>query len=167
MLSSLSIVPFAEAEQHPVIPSGLQRPEGMKLAPPFLLRDLDGKEQGLEHYRGRVLLVHFWATWCVPCKDELPTIGALWERYKDNEFVVVAIAADSKRAVVPFAKEYGLRFPVLIDQYGSALRAYRAWALPASYVVGKSGMIEWIALGPRDWTDREVTRAIEALLKEQ
>ena len=79
---------------------------------------------------------------------------------------MVAIAADSKKAVVPFAKEYGLRFPVLIDQYGSALRAYRTWALPASFVIGKTGTIEWVAMGPRNWTGPEVMRMIEDLLKE-
>lgn len=166
VLSCLTAFPRAMAEEHPVTLSGLQKPEGVKLAPPFLLRDLEGKERGLENYRGRVILVHFWATWCVPCKDELPTIKALWERFKDSGFVVVAIAADSKKAVVPFAKEYGLKFPVLVDQYGTALRAYRAWALPASYIVGKSGMIEWIALGPRDWTGPGFADLIESLLKE-
>jgi peroxiredoxin len=166
VLSGLVAVPFAMAEERPLTSSGLQRPEGVKLAPPFLLKDLDGKEQALDDYKGRVILIHFWATWCVPCKDELPTLRALWERLKDRGFAVVAIAADSKKAVLPFTKEHGLRFPVLIDQYGSALRAYRAWALPASYVVGKAGTIEWIALGPRDWTSPEVTDVIEGLLKE-
>lgn len=165
-LSCLTMVPLAMAEEPPAPLSGLQKPEGVRLAPPFLLKDLDGKERGLEQYKGRVLLVHFWATWCVPCRDELPTIGALWERFKDSGFIVVAIAADSKKVVVPFAKEYGLKFPVLIDQYGSALRAYRAWILPTSYVIGKGGRIEWVALGPRDWTGPGIADIIEGLLKE-
>jgi len=166
VLSGLVAVSFAGAQERPLTSSGLQRPEEIQPAPPFLLKDLDGKERRLDDYRGRVIVVHFWATWCAPCQAELPTLRALWERYRNRGLVVVAIAADSKKAVLPFTKEHGLSFPVLMDQYGSALRAYRAWALPASYVVGKAGTIEWIALGSRDWTGPEVTGVIAGLLKE-
>ncbi|MFN3476714.1 MAG: redoxin domain-containing protein [Candidatus Methylomirabilales bacterium] len=154
----------AMAGRSPIPLSGLQKPEKITAAPPFLLNDLAGRRMSLSEHRGKVVLVHFWATWCVPCKDELPTVKALWERLKEEGFVVLAIAEDGKKAVEPFVKEYGLTFPVLIDQYGEVFLAYRVWALPSSYVVGKTGNIEGIAVGPRDWTSPEVMHLIRGLL---
>lgn len=149
-----------------VISSGVDRPEGVKTAPLFILKDLEGGVKGLNDFKGHLILLHFWATWCVPCKDELLTIKALWERLKDKGFVVVAIATDSKRAVGPFVKKHDLSFPVLIDQYGGAMRAYSVRMLPTSYIVNKEGKIVGIAIGPRDWVSPEMIGLVEGLLKE-
>ena len=146
--------------------SGFQRPAEVKGAPYFLLKDLDGNVRSLDHYQGKVVLVHFWATWCLPCKDELPTINALWERFRDKGLVIVAVAEDSKKAVEPFIREQGVRFPVVIDQYGKAFRSYGVRALPSSFIVNRAGNIEGIAIGQRDWIAAEVTDLIEGLLRE-
>lgn len=76
---------------------------GVKTAPPFILKDLEGDVKGLNDFKGHVILLHFWATWCVPCKDELPTIKALWEMLKDKGFLVVAIATDLLHSEQPQA----------------------------------------------------------------
>lgn len=157
----------AMAEESALTFIGLRKPEGNSTAPPFLLKDLNGNPGGLDDYRGKVILLHFWATWCVPCRQELPVIHALWERLKATGFVVVAIAGDSRKAVEPFVKEHGLRFPVLLDQYGSALRSYRVKALPSSYLVGRTGKVEWVAIGPVDWGSDGVRHAVDALLGER
>jgi peroxiredoxin len=102
----------------------------------------------------------------VPCKDELPTINALWERFKDKTFVVVAIAEDSRKAVKPFIKKYQMEFPVLIDQYGGVMRDYGVRMLPASFIVNKKGKIIGEAVGPRNWNSSEVINLIEGLLAE-
>lgn len=145
---------------------GLHMPRELRLAPDFLLKDIEGNLKGLGDYKGKVALIHFWATWCGPCKDELPTINALRERFKDRDFAIIAIAEDSKKTVEPYVKKHGLKFPVLIDQYGKAFRSYGVRALPASYIVNRSGKIEGIALGQRDWITPEIVNFIESLLKD-
>ena len=145
---------------------GIQRPKEVRSAPDFLLKDIEGNLTGSGSYQGKVVLVHFWATWCGPCKDELPTINALWERFRDREFAIIAIAEDSKKAVEPYIKEHGLKFPVVIDQYGKAFRSYGVRALPTSYIVDKRGRIEGIAIGQRDWIASDILKLIERLLKE-
>lgn len=156
----------AIAGERLLVHSGLQRPTEVKDAPDFLLKDLNDNATSLGNYQGKVVLVHFWATWCIPCKEELPTINALWERFRDRGLVIVAVAEDSKKAVEPFIREHGLKFPVVIDQYGKAFRSYGVRALPTSYLVNRAGNIEGIAIGQRDWIAEEVTDFIEGLLRE-
>lgn len=157
--------PSAAAGERLLIHSGFQRPAEVKSAPDFILKDIEGLSKGLRDYQGRVVLVHFWATWCIPCKDELPTINALWDKFKDQGLVIVAVAEDSKKAVEPFAKENNLKFTVLIDQYGKAFRSYGVRALPTSYLVNRTGNIEGIAIGQRDWSRSDTEELINGLLK--
>ncbi len=159
-------VPSVMAGERLLVHSGFQRPTEVKTAPDFFLKDLDGNVRSLDHYQGKVVLVHFWATWCVPCKDEVPAINALWERFRERGLVIVAVAEDSKKAVEPFIREQGVRFPVVIDQYGKAFRSYGVRGLPTSYLVNRAGNIEGIAIGQRDWIAAEVTDYIEGLLRE-
>lgn len=159
ILSSLS----AADESH--LLSGLQKTKETERAPSFLLNDMEGNPKELKDYAGKVILIHFWATWCIPCKDELPTIKSLYERFKDRGFEVIAIAGDSKNAVIPFVAEQGLKFTVLIDQYGSTLRSYKIRGLPTSYLIGKTGKVEGIAIGARDWSSPIITDLIESILK--
>lgn len=149
------------------LPFALQNPGGARLAPPFSLMDINGNLIRLGDQKGKVVLVHFWATWCASCKEEMPAITALWGKYKDRGFEVLAVAGDSKKAVGRFAREHGLKFPVLIDQYGSVLRSYSVRALPTSYIIGKTGDIKGIATGPRDWTSEEASSLINAFLEEE
>lgn len=121
------------------------------IAPDITLNDLNGNPARLSGYKGKVVLLHFWASWCLPCRDEFPKIKALWQRLKDRDFVVLAIAEDSHKAAEAFVKKEGIGFPVLVDQYGSALRSYGIKALPASYIVNREGRLEGMAVGAREW----------------
>lgn len=154
----------AEADEIVATSLKLQKPEVVGDAPSFLLDDTDGNPRHLNDYKGKVILIHFWATWCLPCKEELPAIKTLWERFKDRGFDVVAIAGDRKDTVVSFIQRHEIKFPVLIDQYGSALRSYRVRGLPASYIVDRTGKIKGIATGQRDWLNPEAMDFIEDLL---
>lgn len=156
----------AIAGERLLIHSGFQRPAEVQSAPDFVLKDLNGNAMSLGNYQRKVVLVHFWATWCIPCKDEVPALNALWEKFRERGLVIVAVAEDSKKAVEPFVREKGVRFPVVIDQYGKAFRSYHVRALPSSFIVNRTGDIEGIAIGQRDWIATEVTDYIEGLLRE-
>jgi peroxiredoxin len=139
-------------------------PEGTTVAPEIALNDLNGNLIRLSDYRGKVVLLHFWASWCLPCREEFPRIKGLWQRLADKDFVVLAIAEDSHKAAAAFVKKEDLRFPVLVDQYGSALRSYRLKAIPASYIVNREGRMEEIAVGSREWDSDGVHDLISSII---
>lgn len=115
-------------------------------APDFTLRDLSGRDVRLSDYLGKqVVLLDFWATWCVPCEAALPHIEALYQKYKDRGFVVLGIAMDDAKTVaqVPsFAQRYNLSFPVLLDEESKAVQLYNPKATaPYQVLIGKDGSI--------------------------
>jgi len=117
-------------------------------APSLQLNDLTGKPASLDDYRGQVVLVNLWATWCAPCKDEMPALQAFYDRYKQAGFTVVAIDdGESFEDVSRFVSDYGLSFPIWLDPQSIATReAFRTVNLPSSFVVDRSGTIRlrWV-----------------------
>jgi cytochrome c biogenesis protein CcmG, thiol:disulfide interchange protein DsbE len=111
-------------------------------APDLNLTDLDGNPVSLSDKRGQVVLINNWATWCPPCREEMPTLEAYYQKHQDKGFVVVAIDAGEPAAdVIQFVDRMGLTFPVWIDMEQQALRAFRNNALPSSYIVDREGTI--------------------------
>jgi peroxiredoxin len=135
-------------------------------APGFRLPDLQGVPAGLEDYRGKVVLLHFWATFCSPCLEELPALESLWRRYRGRGFVIVGIAADRGDADVvrEFADRTGISFPVLLDAEGAVRNRYEVVALPMSYLIGRDGRFSARVLGAREWQGPEPGALIESLL---
>ena len=110
-------------------------------APDFTLLNLDGQPVSLADFRGRLVLINFWATWCGPCEIEMPAIQAVYEKHQEEGFVVLAVAVDdSAKNVRRFINERGLTFQTLMDD-GNVSRAYRVFGLPASFFVGADGKI--------------------------
>ncbi len=142
----------------------LRAPRRREAAPALRLPDLAGVERGLSDHPDEVVLLHFWASWCTPCRAELPELQATAQRLAGQGLVVLTVAADSHAAVERFVAQQGLELPVLIDQYGSALRAYRVAALPATYVVGRGGWIERTAAGRVDWASPAVSGELAELM---
>lgn len=140
-------------------------PERVEKAPEIRLRDLSGTRRGLTEFKGKVVLLHFWATWCESCKREFGALGELWRRLRPRGFEVVAVAIDSRARVERFVREYAVEFPVLIDQYGGVMRSYRVRMIPVSVVIGRDGMVVGTLLGPRDYMSPEATEFFEALLE--
>ena len=139
---------------------------GPWLAPDFALPDLDGQAVRLSGHRGQVVLVNLWATWCPPCREEMPSMETLYRTLKDRGFVLLAVSEDEKgaEAVRPFVAEAKVSFPVLLDPQGEVGRKYGVWGYPESFVVDREGRIIDRVIGPRDWaSSAEVTR-MEALL---
>jgi len=123
-------------------------------APDLSLTDLNGKAVALSDFRGQIVLVNNWATWCPPCKAEMPTLLAFYEDHRRQNFTILAIeAGDTVGNVAAFAKDYGLTFPVWPDPQQRALRTFRNDALPNSYLIDRSGQVRLT------WTG-SITRAV-------
>ncbi|MEN8205786.1 MAG: TlpA disulfide reductase family protein [Pseudomonadota bacterium] len=135
-------------------------------APAFRLPDLNGKIVSLEAYQGRVVLVHFWATFCVPCLEEMPVLESLWQEYGGEGLVILGIAGDRGNTdiVREFAEKTGVSFPVVHDADGRVRKQYEVVALPTTYLVGRDGKISGRAIGTRSWDEPGGRETIEALL---
>jgi peroxiredoxin len=133
--------------------------------PALRLPDLDGKEHRLEAYRGKVVLINFWATWCEPCKDEMPSIERLRVSLQGRPFAVLAVnLAEPDSRVQRFVQEARLGFPVLMDRDTATAKAWKARLLPATYIVGPDGRIRYSYLGELDWSREPVRKQIAELL---
>lgn len=135
-------------------------------APDFTLPALSGGTLRLSDLRGKVVLLNFWATWCVPCRTEMPAIETLYQRYKDQGLEVLAVNLDvlSTAGVEAFVKEVGVTFPIILDPSWGTARAYRVFGLPTTYLIDRAGNVVVREVGERDWTDGESRLAVEGLL---
>ena len=119
-----------------------------QIAPDFTLRTLDGKAVQLSDYRGKRVIVNFWATWCPPCRAEIPDFQKLYEK-KDVEILAVNLTEteESTEEVKGFIKEYELTFPVLMDMRSDVSTTYQVSAYPTSYMLDSNGRIQFVAMG--------------------
>ena len=141
------------------------RPSGGAASPPLALQDLEGRLHRLEDYRGKVVLVNFWATWCDPCRAEMPAMNKLRASLAGRPFAVLAVnLAESEPRIRRFMEQVPLEFPVLLDRDTAVAKAWKARILPASFVLDAEGRIRYSALGEVDWTAEGVRRAIAGLL---
>ncbi len=143
--------------------------EQYTVAPDFTLPDLNGTKVTLSQYRGKVVLLNFWPTWCPPCRREMPTIQEAYQRHKDQGFEVVAVSVDAgpQSDVQHFLEELGLSFQVLLDPNMEVLHAFDSFSLPTTIVIDRRGVIRSRELGYRDWTDQESTQLLTTLLNER
>jgi thiol-disulfide isomerase/thioredoxin len=133
-------------------------------APVLELADLEGTVHRLSDYRGKTVLVNFWATWCEPCRAEMPSIERLRRSMEGKPFAVLAVnVGESGRVARDYAEKLPVSFAVLLDRDGRVTRAWSARVLPASYVIGPDGQIRYSYLGELDWSSAEVRSRIEAL----
>ena len=135
-------------------------------APAFQALRLDGTVAELADYRGKVVLLNVWATWCLPCRAEMPSMQRLQERFKDTDFRVVAVSVDQERSAVvrQFAQELGLTFDILHDPTGEIQRAYRTSGVPESWVLDRSGTIIKKVIGATEWDNPVNVALVQALL---
>jgi thiol-disulfide isomerase/thioredoxin len=134
--------------------------------PPLALNDLAGRPHALADYRGKVVLVNFWATWCEPCRDEMPSLQRLKERLAGRPFAVLAVNfGESEARVSEFVKRAAVDFTVLLDPSQEAPRPWRVRVLPASFLVGGDGRVRYSVIGEVDWTSEEAVDTIRRLLQ--
>ncbi len=135
------------------------------LAPPLELADVSGARHRLADYRGKVVLVNFWATWCEPCKEELPSIERLRASLQGEPFEVLAVQmAGSARMSRDAAEALGLHFRMLPDRDSSVSKAWGVEVLPASFLVARDGTIAFRHAGELDWSSPRMRRRITKLL---
>ncbi len=127
-------------------------------APDFTFPGRDGKMVSLSDYRGNVVLVNIWATWCPPCVDEMPSMERLYKELKGEDFEILAVSIDSlgPKAVAPFMKKYNLSFPALMDPDATIQTLYQTIGIPESFIVDQEGILIKKIIGPRDWATPEV-----------
>ena len=117
-------------------------------APDFTLETLEGKTVTLSDLHGEVVLINFWATWCPPCRAEMPAIQKVYEEYRDQGFTVLAVnQRENPGRVVAFMDELGLTFPVPMDRDGRVFERYRVNALPSTFFVDRAGIIQDVTIG--------------------
>lgn len=135
-------------------------------APDFALPTLRGAAIHLADLQGKVVLLNFWATWCVPCRTEMPAIEALYQRYKNRGLEVLAVNMDklAPEAVGAFVKEVGVTFPIVLDPSWTTARAYRVRGLPTTLLIDRAGNVVTQELGERDWMGEASRTAVEELL---
>ena len=133
--------------------------------PPLALADPEGRAYRLEDYRGKVVLVNFWATWCEPCREEMPSMNRLRASLAGRSFEVLAVnLAESESRIRRFIEQVPLGFPVLMDRDSAAAKNWQARVLPISFLIGPDGRIRYSVVGGIDWTQDQVRKAILALM---
>ena len=150
-----------------LLKAGVQTVKDNKKAPDFRLEDLSGKKVELKHFKGKVIFLNFWATWCGPCKEEMPSMEALYEKFKERSFAFLAISVDyeEKKKVKEFIDKHHYTFPVLIDPKGLTLDLYKVKGIPTTILIDKKGRMVGKAIGPVDWKHPEIVNILNQLIE--
>jgi peroxiredoxin len=139
---------------------------GPVLAPDFAAPDLRGQAVSLSSLRGKVVVLNVWATWCPPCRQEMPSMERLAAHFRGRDFQLLAVSQDEggKEPVETFARELGLSFPVLLDPERQVGERFGVWGYPETFVIDRGGYVVERVIGPREWDSPESIAAIEALI---
>lgn len=155
-LNSFANTPYEKFSQQPAV-----------MAPDFTLPGTSEQNIKLSDYRGKIVLLNFWATFCAPCRMEMPSLQAISIKYQNDDVVVVAVSLDSGRekAVKKWIKKMQLEFPIALEG-NSAGDSYEVSALPVTFIIGKEGQLIGRILGEREWDSKENHEIIASLIAE-
>ncbi|MCK5420235.1 MAG: TlpA family protein disulfide reductase [Desulfobacterales bacterium] len=144
----------------PLIAKGLR-------APNFSLPGLDGRMVSLTDYKGKVVLLNIWATWCPPCVEEMPSMEKLYQELQGEGFEILAVSIDESGAqdMLPFMKKHKLSFPALIDSKGTLKGLYQTTGVPESFIIDKDGILVEKVIGPRNWAIPEAIGFFRNLIR--
>ncbi len=135
-------------------------------APEFRLSTLDGKQASLSDFRGKIVLVHFWATWCPPCVEELPVLDRFSRSMTGADIQVLAVSVDENgaAAIAPFMKKNALTLPVLLDPGAGVSHTYGTFKFPETYILDRSGIVRYKVIGQADWSNPANIKVIRDLI---
>jgi len=137
---------------------------GSPPAPQFSLQDIDGETHRLSDYRGKVVIVNFWATWCPPCREEMPSMQRAWKRLQDDDVVILAIdVGEDEDTIFTFTADYPVDFPLLMDSDSRVTGEWPVRGLPTSFVIDPEGRIAYRAIGTRDWEHPALLEVLTSL----
>lgn len=157
MLCGITLLGHAQARDLQVYKGGA--------TPPLVLIDLNGKPHDLKQYRGKVVLINFWATWCPPCRAEMPSMQRLKTKMTGKPFVILAVdMGETEAEVKTYIRQIKTDFTVLLDKDGRALKAWKVFAFPTSYVVDTQGKIRYGLYGASEWDAADKVKKIMQLL---
>ncbi len=136
-------------------------------APDFTLKSLDGANLRLEEYRGQVVLINFWASWCGPCRQEMPLLDRLHQRYEDTGFAVLGVNVEGEaKPAQEIADKTQITFPVLIDDGQKVSEMYNLEAMPSTVVVDRDGVVRYIHLGYKPGDEAKYVEVVKKLIRE-
>ena len=140
--------------------------KGNRKAPDFSLKDLKGTEVEIKQFKGKVVFLNFWATWCGPCTEEMPGMEFLHRQFKEKNFLLLTISVDYEgiKPVQEFINKHQYTFPVLLDPQGETLDLFEVKGIPTTFLIDKKGKMVWKAIGPKDWKSPEVVSLINLLI---
>jgi len=135
--------------------------------PNFTFPGLDGKMVSLTDFKGKVVFLNIWATWCPPCRDEMPSMERVYQKLKDQDFIILAISIDPSgaEAVTPFVRDYKLSFPILLDKKGKSQNLFGTTGIPESFIIDKHGFLGQKTIGPREWDSPENIEYFQDLIE--
>lgn len=145
---------------------GVALPKKEKNAPDFKLKNLSGDIVALNNFKGKIVLLNFWATWCLPCKEELPSMQRLYKKLgtRGLEVVAVSIDRDNPDKVKKYIDQYNLTFSILLDPGQEARKSYFIMGLPTSYLIGADGRLKGFISGAREWDSPSSIKMFSALI---
>lgn len=137
-------------------------------APLFTLSTLEGGKVALKEFRGKLLMLNFWASWCVSCREEMPAMERLYQRYKDQHFVILGVnIKDEKKSAISFVKELKITFPIAFDPKGEVGLVYGAWGIPTTYLIDDNGLALARVVGSADWYNPGARELVKKILDQQ
>lgn len=135
-------------------------------APSFQLAALSGGEKSLAEFRGKAVILNFWASWCGPCREEMPSLEALYQRYKDQGLVVLGVSLDEEGwgPVREFLKVVPVNFPILLDSEQRVTELYETFRIPETYFIDPQGVVAGKVVGPQDYNQEVFFKKVERIL---
>ena len=158
---------WSASPDYSVVPK-LQEVKDHPEAPDFTLTRPDGKKVSLKDFRGKVVFLNFWATWCEACRDEMPSMEKLYREFKGKGLEVVGVNVKDKRPdALAFLKKYQITYPIIMDPEGEAGLLYGAFGMPISYLIDRKGVVQARLLGGADWYTPGARNVIKALVEQK
>ena len=165
-LAAMSHVAWAKAD-YSVIPK-LEEVKDHPPAPDFTLTNPAGKKVSLKDYRGKVVFLNFWASWCEPCRGEMPAMDKLYREFKAKGFEILAVnVKDKQEDALKMLKALKISYPVALDPDGEIGLLYGAWAMPSTYLIDRKGVVLARMWGPADWYSPAARNLIKTLVEQK